>query len=111
MIKFKCTLKKETRIEKWHATILDIQNYSSHKGIMIISRSNMSFRVIVGKTLTGNFACFPDFRLSCHLAELDDVFANTKFLKNILGAEDSVTVAHGIRKVAEFYKNSDDEDF
>ena len=103
MIRFKCSLKNGKNVEKWYATILDIKNYSSHQEIMIIAQSSLSIRILIGQTLTGYFACFPDLKLGCHLSDFRDVFSNTNHLKKILSIADSITVANGIRKVAEFY--------
>lgn len=103
MIPFKCSMKKGVYVEKWSAGILDIKSYGSHYEFMIISQSSQSMRVLIGKTLTGYFACFPDLKLGCHLSELKDVFKNSFHLKKILEIQDSITVAQGIRKVAETY--------
>jgi hypothetical protein len=111
MIRFKCSLKKGKDVEKWYAAILDIKSYGSHQELMIIAQSNSSIRVMIGQSLTGYFACFPDLKLGCHLAEFTDVFSNLIHLKKILSEEDSVTVAHGIRKVAEFNKTFAEEIF
>jgi hypothetical protein len=103
MIRFKCSFKNGKNTEKWCAIILDIKNYHNHQEVMIIAQSIISIRFLIGQTLTGYFACFPDLKLGCHLSDYRDVFSNTNHLKKILSIKDSVTVANGIRKVAEFY--------
>ena len=108
MIKFKCSLKKGKQHLKWYATILDITNHQNHIEIMIISQSTASIRLLIGKTLTGHFACFPDLKIGCHLSDYTDVFENTKYLKCVLSMVESITVAYAIRKVAEFYAHLTD---
>jgi hypothetical protein len=68
-----------------------IRSYGSHYEFMIQSRS--SILVMFGKTSGDYFACMPDFEVSCHLANLNDVFWNTEKLTAVLGAVDGVTVA------------------
>jgi hypothetical protein len=36
--------------------------------------------VVFGKTSLGNFACMPDFKAGCYLAELDNEFYNSQKL-------------------------------
>ncbi len=110
MIRFKCTMKRGSSVEKWSAGILDVRKYRSHYECMIISQTCGSMRVLVGQTLTGYFACFPDLKLSCHLSELKDVFKNSLYLQKILDIQDSITIAQGIRKVAETYDSGTDND-
>jgi len=102
MIRFRCSLKNKNKVEKWNAAILDLKSYSSHYEFMVITQAGISIRVLIGETLTGYFACFPDIKLGCHLWEFKDVFANNNQLKKILSTIDSITVANAIRKVAEF---------
>ena len=109
MIDFKCSFTNGSDKTKWSAGLFGINSYSSHFEAVILAQSDNTFRLLVGKTLTGNFVCFPDLKLSCHLGALKDVHINTRFLSHILNVKDSITIANGIRKVAEIYDYYDSD--
>lgn len=101
MIKFKCELAKRNSRKKeyWNGKISYWKDYGSHYELEICSRSRI--HVLIGKTSYGNFACMPDFGVSYHLAEFDNIFYNTEKLCDVLGKVDGVTVANAI---ASFYE-------
>ena len=92
---FECRLRKKS----WKGSITMFKKYNSHYEFMIHSRS--SIMVIFGKTSRGFFACMPDFKVGCHLVNLNDIFWNTEKLSMILGEADGVTVASALVFLAE----------
>ena len=96
---FECVNKGKSRTEKWGGDIIAFKDYGSHYEIKIESRS--SILVLIGKTNLGGFACVPDFRTGCHLANPSDLFWNTEQLTRIMGKVDGITVACAIKALAD----------
>lgn len=91
---FKCSHDQK----QWSGEIVKEHNYGSHYEIRIESRSGLT--VLFGKTSVGNFACLPDFKAGCHLAELENEFYNTEKLINVINPVDGITVAKGLKTFA-----------
>jgi hypothetical protein len=77
--------------EQWLANVNKIDNRINYYEFLIKSRS--SIMTILGTTSRGNFACFPDFNVGCHLVNLKDMFWNKEKLIEVLGKADGITVA------------------
>lgn len=90
-MKFDCEIKNKNIIEKWSGNIKKLINYGSHYEIFVESR--FSILILLGRTSSGGSACMPDFKVVCHLVNLDDIFGNTEKLTGILGEVDGTTVA------------------
>ncbi|MBN1469886.1 MAG: hypothetical protein JW924_14250 [Fusobacteriaceae bacterium] len=80
--------------EKWSGKIERIENRTNYYEIKIVSRS--SIFILLGKTSRGNFACFPDFNVGCHLVDLKDKFWNKEKLIEVLGRADGISVASAL---------------
>lgn len=91
---FECYYKNEN----WDGKITTIEIKNNYYEFWIISRT--SFFTILGSTSRGNFICFPDFNLGCHLVNLKDKFWNREKLTEILGEIDGLTVASALEKLA-----------
>lgn len=92
-INFKCTHNKTS----WTGKINALKNYGSHYEMKIESRSGIT--VVFGKTSLGNFACIPDFKAGCHLAELNNEFYNSEKLISTMKTVDAITVAKSLKIV------------
>ena len=91
---FECKDETSSEIKYWTGRIKEFENHGTHYEIRIDSRSGIL--VIVGKSTGGAFACIPDFRAGCHLANPRDKFWNTEKLTEVLGKVDGITVANAI---------------
>lgn len=96
---FICVYRTEKHKETWKGHICSIKNYGSHVELKIESRS--SILVLVGKTCYGNFACMPDYGVSCHLASLNDIFYSKEKLTSVMNKVDAITVAYALAAVAD----------
>ncbi len=90
MIKFSCNKKKE----QWTGNIIALKHFKSHYEMTIHSRSRLN--VIFGPSLSGGFACLPNYSVCCFLNDLNDKFWNTEKLIDILGEIDGITVANAL---------------
>ncbi len=90
MNSFICKHKKKS----WIGYIYSFKDYGTHYEFRIHSRSSIT--VVFGKTSQGYFACMPDFKSGCHLANSNDIYWNTEKLTAALGIVDGVTVAFAI---------------
>lgn len=90
---FKCFDNKE----EWIGKITEVKNSNCYE-FMISSRT--SILTILGTTSRGNFACFPDFNLGCHLVNLKDKFWNKEKLVEVLGKVDGITVSCALDNLA-----------
>lgn len=97
-MKFKCHLNSET----WYGDITNVIRYQNHTELFIVSRS--SIMLIYGETSRGKFVCAPDFRVSSHLVELDNLFWNTENLVEVLGKVDGITAATALYEFSKFEK-------
>lgn len=93
-MKFKCKSEED----EWEGTICNLAQQNNVHEFWIKSRS--SIMVVFGTTSRGGFACFPDFRVGCHLVDLKDKFWNTEQLVEILGKVDGLTVYAALCEVA-----------
>lgn len=80
--------------EKWSGNIERIENRTDYYEINIVSRS--SIFALLGTTSRGNFACFPDFNVGCHLVNLKDNFWNKEKLIEVLGRADGISVSSAL---------------
>jgi hypothetical protein len=80
--------------EEWSGNVNKIDNRINYYEFLIKSRS--SIMTILGTTSRGNFACFPDFNVGCHLVNLKDMFWNKEKLIEVLGKADGITVASAL---------------
>jgi hypothetical protein len=94
-LNFKCV----NNDEEWVGKITHLDNRTNYYEFWIISRS--SIMTILGSTSRGNFVCFPDFNVSCHLVDLNNTFWNTEKLTTILGTVDGITVASALSNLAD----------
>jgi len=94
-MKFIC----KTKDEEWSGIIINFVNHTNAYEFWIRSRS--SIMVIFGPTSRGGFACFPDFKVGCHLTNLKDKFWNTEQLVGILGETDGITVSTALFSLAD----------
>lgn len=91
---FKCFDNNEV----WVGKIKELKKRSNYYEFWIESRS--SIMTILGTTSRGNFACFPDFNVGCHLVNLKDKHWNREKLIEVLGKIDGITVADTLHKLA-----------
>ncbi len=88
--------------EEWVGKIINLKNLPNYYEFKIESRS--SIYAVIGKMSRGNFACFPDFNVGCHLSSLNDLFWNSEKLTEILGVADGLTVAYALKYIHENLK-------
>jgi hypothetical protein len=93
-LRFKCNSIEA----QWEGVISNLTKQSNVYEFWIKSRSNIM--VVFGPTSRGGFACFPDFQVGCHLADLKDKFWNTEQLIRILGEADGVTVVAALYELS-----------
>lgn len=91
---FQCNSTGAKRKETWQGVVSYLRNYGSHYEMQIQSRS--SILVIFGKTTRGYFACIPDWKAGCDLADFKDLFWNTEMLSHTIGMIDGITVANAL---------------
>lgn len=96
MIEFLCNLNNK---EQWTGSIIAFKQFASHYEMTIHSRSRLN--VIFGSSLSGGFACLPDYHACCYLNGLNDKFWNTEKLIKILGDVDGITVANALYSLAD----------
>ena len=103
-MKFSCSITWEKgETEYWDGVIDRILDYGGLYEIFIKSRS--SIQVFIGRSSRGIFACIPDFRASCHISSLDDIFYNTEnLIEAIDNSVDGTTVAFALRALAGILK-------
>lgn len=92
---FLCQYEDNKDKQTWSGEITSLYNYGSHYEMRIESRSSIT--VVFGKTSLGNFACMPDFKAGCHLAELDNEFYNSQKLNATMKTVDAITVARALK--------------
>lgn len=93
-MKFIC----KTNNEEWEGRVTKLVKHTNTYEFWIIGRS--SIMVILGSTSRGGFACFPDYRVGCHLVDLKDKFWNTEQLVSVLGKVDGITVSSALTELA-----------
>lgn len=84
--------------DAWDGVICNLIKRDNVYEFWIKSRS--SIMVILGPTSRGGFACFPDFKVGCHLTNLKNEYWNTEQLVEILGKVDGLTVSAALTKLS-----------
>ncbi len=108
---FMCEFKNQKNKRKWPAVITNFIDYGSHYEMRIESLSTIS--VLFGKTSLGTFACLPDFRAGCHLADLNNENYSIDKLSGVINLTDAVTVARAFcnlsqKEIGDLYDPSRD---
>jgi len=108
---FLCEFKNQKNKRKWPATITNFIDYGSHYEMRIESLSGIT--ALFGKTSLGTFVCLPDFRVGCHLADLNNENYTTDKLSGVINLTDAVTVAKAFcnlsqKEIGDLYDQSRD---
>lgn len=93
-----CFRENGDKSESWQGIILGLGEYKSHCEFGIEARSGIM--LVIGKPISGWFACMPDFGAGCHLAALDDICWNTEQLttNNTTGINNSAVFQSPIHR-------------
>ena len=103
-IPFRCSYRwDDTGTEEWDGIIQQIIPHGQYCEVYIESRS--SFRLLIGGSHWGLYACLPDFFVGCWLSTLDDIFYNSeKLIYALDNVVDGTTVASALKALAPILK-------
>lgn len=100
-ISFKCShTYPDGEKQEWTGKICPTRTGKEFTEAQISGRGSF-FTVIAGKYANGNFICIPDLNVGCPAAEWKDIFWNRERLSGLMNETDAVTVAFGLKALAE----------